>query len=89
MGASLMGRSYFWQDYPNFFRLKENNNFTMASMGTFCFVVLILRDSPIRDLRNYWGYLLRRWFSLMHILVLGGPSQFLCGAKIATLGQTF
>jgi len=46
-GASLMGRSYFWQDPPLFFRGQKNENLTMAPMVTFCFVTLTLRNPPM------------------------------------------
>jgi len=53
VGASLMSRTYFWQDPPLFLAAK-NKNFTMAPMGTFCFVVLILRNPPM-EIREIIG----------------------------------
>jgi len=41
--GAIMGRSYFWQDLPLFFRGQKNENFTMAPMGTFCFVTWKLK----------------------------------------------
>jgi len=41
MGASLMGRSYLWQNLSLFWGAK-NENFTMAPVGTFCFVMLLV-----------------------------------------------
>jgi len=48
IGASLIGRSQFWQDPPPFFSGAKNENFTMVPMGTFCFVTQILNDPPMK-----------------------------------------
>jgi len=52
--ASLMGRSYFWQDPPHIFQGIKNENFTMAPMGTFCFVAA--QQKPANGDRGiYWN----------------------------------
>jgi len=52
--ASLLFRSYFWQDPAYFFQGPTNENFTMAQIGTFCFVTLTLAAN--RDQETYWTY---------------------------------
>jgi len=41
------------------------------------------------DQRNYLGYLSHRWFSIMHVLVSGGPSLIFTGGKNGNFGQHF
>jgi len=61
----------------------------MSPMGNFCFVFLILRNPTNGDQRNCWRYMSHGWFSLTHVLVSGGPSEFLRGQKAAILGTLF
>jgi len=60
-------------------------------MGTFCFVMLTLRNLPL-EIGKLLGYMLHRWFSLTHVLVFGDPPQFFQGQKcqfLATLLSRF
>ena len=49
VGATLMGSLNFGQNPPPIFSGAQKNNFTMALMGNFCFVVLNLRN-PVMEI---------------------------------------
>ena len=81
-GGQFNGQVLVWAGpSPNFFRGEKNENFTMAPMGTFCFVFLILRNPPmeigeiIRDICRTMGSHYRTSWSWED------PPQFLQGAK--------
>jgi len=72
-----------------FFSGQKKENYTVGPVGTSNFVMLNHKRPANVDHGNCWGivYMSHRWFSLVHILILGVPSPF-TGIKMA-VGQNF
>jgi len=67
VGASLIGRSSFGHDPPQFFQGRKNENFTMAPMDNRRFVFLIFRNPPMEIRETVGDRPICRvcwWFSL-------------------------
>jgi len=78
VGASLTvfnGQVLVWvASSPKCFYGLKYDNFTIAPVGTFRFVFLILSSKPANEHRgNYWD-MSHRGFSITHVLIFGGPS---------------
>lgn len=75
---------------PSLFYGAKRRNFTLVPMVTFSFVTLNLIDLPMEIGEIVTGYMSHKWFSLTHILILGGLSSiFYKGHKTAILGNVF
>ena len=55
----------------------------MEPMGSFCFVVLILRN-PLMQIGEIIGICVAQWVLTMHVLAFGEPPQFQFSATFFT-----
>jgi len=85
-GTSLMGRCYFRQDPPLFFQGQKNKNFTVAPMGTLCFLMLTLRNPPMEIGKLLGIYIAQVVFTNARVGFCG-LSPILQGTKTSILGS--